>query len=108
MSNDGIELIPPKYDYIGEVSSGFAWVNNGGNVNKDGVQGGFWGLINQFGIEIIKPKLNFDTICGFINGFAYFKRGLKCGVVDTSGKEIIFNLDTMVREESSSDCVITC
>ncbi|MCD8518217.1 MAG: WG repeat-containing protein [Flavobacterium sp.] len=107
----GKEIIPFKYQSIGEFSDGiasFSLEDKFGFVNKNGKEivsakyddvqrfedgfakvslAGKWGTIDKTGKEIIAVK--YDDIHDFSGGLACVGIGDNWGYVDTTGKEII-------------------
>ncbi|MBD3338372.1 MAG: hypothetical protein GF353_04655 [Candidatus Lokiarchaeota archaeon] len=49
-------LAETKYDYVAYPLDNHVWVNIGGKVGYSGIRGGKWGLIDQSGNFIVKPR----------------------------------------------------
>lgn len=71
------EPAKPKYETVGNVSSGMVLVK----------EGFLYGYANSSGEYVIEAK--YEEATDFKNGYAIVKRADKWGVVDTSGKETI-------------------
>jgi len=79
----GKEVVPPKYDYVGDFHGGPAEVELGGK----------WGFIDEQGKELVSPKYdyvdNFYEIIGADGGFAKVWLDDKVGLIDYDGTEWI-------------------
>ena len=77
VNEEGVEVIPPKYDQMFPFSRRFAPVRLNGK----------WGLINTEGKEVI--PLKYDDISVPAEGLAQVRLNDKWGLVNTEGKEVI-------------------
>jgi hypothetical protein len=71
----GKEVVPPKYDVVGDFSEGFAIVELNGK----------YGFVDMKGKEVV--PLKYDNVGDFSEGFAGVRLGDKRGKVDKNGKE---------------------
>ncbi|MFX0102471.1 MAG: WG repeat-containing protein [Candidatus Hodarchaeota archaeon] len=75
---DGRFIVEPNvYNYISWLEGNRAWVHVGGIVDAgwwgDGIQSGLWGLIDQEGNIVVKPR--FDDHYSFSDGVAWINQG---------------------------------
>jgi hypothetical protein len=79
------EVIPPKYDWVGDFSEGMAAVRVGC------WRTGKWGFINTSGEEVVPPK--YDSVRDFADGLAAVRIGNdpigRWGLINSIGEEIV-------------------
>lgn len=84
---EGDEVVPLKYDYIGNFSEGLAAVRVGDP------ETGKWGFIDESGTEVVQCENHYDRIYSFSEGLALVRIGTwmagKYGFLDTTGQEIV-------------------
>jgi hypothetical protein len=76
VDSTGKEIIPPKYEVVGQVQDGIALVSYGGK----------YGFYDVFGH---KTPLNYDEIRPFKHGVAEVRVGKKWGFINKKGKLIV-------------------
>ncbi len=87
IDEDGKEVVPLKYDFVGSFSDDMVGVGIGGTWNGGKYSGGKWGFVDKTGKEVI--SLKYDMVSEFVEGSAKIKLNGKWGIVSTAGKEIV-------------------
>lgn len=77
MSEDGLTLIPAKFDYVTPFREGLSIVS------VDGKQG----VINKLNQQVVKPK--YDAVSDFSKGYATIELDGKYGLIDRNGFELL-------------------
>lgn len=77
IDTNGKWVLEPRYEYVGRISEGRAWVFENNRM----------GFVNTKGNAVISNY--FESVGDFNNGLAWFKDDQKYGVIDRNGKIVI-------------------